>query len=122
MTWSPMVSNLHMGHIQVGLSCVSSIFLESSLSSSTSSTTTHSDKSLWTSAREHSRRRRLQLCSQPPSHDEGEEDGGEQQEKGDNHTINTFICCFDVPNMRTFAKVLVMLMFDMETFQCLIFH
>ena len=64
----------------------------------------------------------MQLRSQSPSHDEGEEDGGEQQEKGNTLTINTFICCFDVPNMRTFAKVLVMLMFDLETFQCLIFN
>ena len=96
MTWSPMVSNLHMGHIQVGLSCVSSIFLESSLSSSTSSTTTISDKSLWTSAREHSRGGRLQLCSQPSAHDEGEEDGGEQQEKGNTQTINTTILLFAV--------------------------
>ena len=67
----------------------------SSLSSSTSSTTI-SDKSLWTSAREHSRGRRLQLRSQPPSHDEGEEDGGEQQEKGNTQTINTSILLFVV--------------------------
>ena len=26
MKWSPMVSNLHMGHIQVGSSCVYSMF------------------------------------------------------------------------------------------------